>query len=171
MTNCDSCGANVDVNETVCPYCGSPIRKRVEAATGDSTYLVRQDADGLTHVSFGDGIAGRRPSTGTEIQTGYRRGTGLAGNVASGLVMKLDELYHQIRKVPDTKKGGSKDAGVVLLEALANMSDILSFYQDGISNEAHLDTDDRKRLSKMEKRVGSKLKDLSDFVRKSVPEH
>jgi ribosomal protein L32 len=169
MTSCDSCGGKVDANETVCPYCGSSIRKRVGADIGEKTYLLRQDADGLTHVRFGDGVQGRKPSTGTGIRAGYRSGGGSAGNVATGLVMKFEELYHQVRKVPDPKKGGSKDMGIVLVEALANMGDILSFYQDGIANEAQLDTDDRKRLSKMEKRVTPKLKDLIRFCEKASP--
>jgi ribosomal protein L40E len=84
-------------------------------------------------------------------------------------VTKLDELHHQIKKVPDSKRGGSKDNGVILLEAFATMGDILSFYQDGIANEAHLDTDDRKRVSRKEKRIESKLKDLIRFCEKANP--
>ncbi len=169
MVSCDSCGGNVDANVTVCPYCGSSIRRQVDASEGDRTFAVRQDSEGRSRISFGDGISGRTPTSGASIRSEYRAGGGSAGNIAAGLVMKMDELYHQIRKVPDPKKGGSKDAGVILLEAFATMSDILSFYQDGISNEAHLDTDDRKRLSNKGKRVEPKLKDLVRFCEKAIP--
>ncbi|MHA1908373.1 MAG: hypothetical protein ACW98Y_13825 [Candidatus Thorarchaeota archaeon] len=164
MASCDSCGGNIDANESVCPYCGASIMKWTEVHTGDRTYTARQDADGMTRVSFGDGKTGRRlPSGKDNVSSRYRAGTGSSGNVSAGLVTKLDELHHQIRRIPDPKHGGSKDMGVTLIEAFATMSDILSFYQDGISQEASLDTDDRKRLSKKENRVIPKLRELVHF--------
>ncbi len=170
MASCDSCGGNIDANETVCPYCGSSIRKQAEVSTGDRIYRTRQDADGMTQVSFGDGKTGSRPSSGKRnVRTQYRAGGGSAGNISGAIVTKLDELHQQIKRVPDPKRGGSKDAGIILVEALATMGDILSFYQDGIVNEAHLDTDDRKRLSKKENRVAPKLKDLVRFCEKANP--
>ena len=166
MTSCNSCGGSVDANETVCPYCSASLGKRVDMKPGDNSYRVTQDADGLSHVSFGDGVHGRKPSSGGGIQAGYRSGGGAAGNIASVLTLKLEALYHQIRKVPDPKKGGAKDAGGILIEALANMNDILSFYQEGISNEAYLETSERKSLSKTEKRAVPKLRELVRFCDK-----
>jgi hypothetical protein len=47
---------------------------------GDRVYVVRADADGKVTITFGDGVTGARPPTGSENVTAtYRVGIGLAG--------------------------------------------------------------------------------------------
>ncbi|MHA1930217.1 MAG: zinc ribbon domain-containing protein, partial [Candidatus Thorarchaeota archaeon] len=99
----------------------------------------------------------------------YRAGAGSTGNIAGGIERNLDKLHSQIRKIPKPKRKGSSDVGVLLLETLSTVNDLLSLYQDGVSREAQLDKDDRKRISKREKRVEPKLKELVRFCEKVEP--
>jgi len=181
MVNCEGCGASIDASENTCPYCGHVVSKKVEflskervqihsdtKRTGiherDSTYGVVRNEDGTSKVIFGDGVTGRRPSSGADIRAGYRAGAGASGNIPTGIVKKLDKLHDKIKKVPDPSKGkGSRDLGKDLIEAFSIMGDLLALYQSGIAQEAHLSTKDRDRVSKGEKRIIPKLRNLVYF--------
>lgn len=167
MVSCEGCGASIDANERACPYCGHVVVKRADAFQKDSACAVIRDEDGTSKIRFGDGVAGRRPSTGAGARSAYRSGAGSAGNVPKRIVEKLDKLYDKIKKVPDPSKGkGSKDLGRDLIEAFSVMGDLLALYQSGIAQEAYLDTKDRERVSKGEKKVIPKLRQLVHFCEK-----
>ncbi len=60
------------------------------AKPGDRAYVVRSDEQGRTTVQFGDGTSGARlPSGATNIRATYRKGMGVAGNVAPGALAQL----------------------------------------------------------------------------------
>jgi len=184
MTSCEGCGASIDANDNECPYCGYSVKKRVDirqaSRTHDSarervdirkdgrTYGVDRDADGSASVRFGDGQSGRRLSSGKgSVSSQYRHGAGSSGNISGKLVAKLDRLNHQIEKGPDlSRQQGSKDMGVALIEYFSTMGDLLSLYQDAVSRESHLDTNDRDRLSANEEKIRPKLRGIVTFCDK-----
>lgn len=174
MPNCDSCGAGIGTSDSECPYCGASVRKITTAKQSDmerpdKVYAVGQDAEGMTHIRFGDGQAGQRPTTGSGgISSTYQQGAGSQGNVPSEVIEeKLDRVTQKLDRVPDpSKQKGSKDAGIVLVETFAEIGDLVSAYQDRVSDEAHLSTNDRNRLSKKEERIRPKLKSMVAFCDK-----
>lgn len=67
---------------------------RCVAALGDAgpdarVYQLSQDAQGRARITFGDGVHGLRPPTGTDnITATYRVGAGPGGNVAAGSITR-----------------------------------------------------------------------------------
>jgi len=60
------------------------------SAPGDRVYEVTIDDDAVATVRFGDGIEGARPPSGDHnVRAQYRKGIGLAGNVAAGTITTL----------------------------------------------------------------------------------
>uniref|UniRef100_B0T4I8 Kelch repeat-containing protein n=1 Tax=Caulobacter sp. (strain K31) TaxID=366602 RepID=B0T4I8_CAUSK len=56
-----------------------------QAGPTDRSYQLTLDAQGRAQITFGDGVHGQRPSTGTDnITATYRIGAGSEGNVAAG---------------------------------------------------------------------------------------
>jgi hypothetical protein len=56
----------------------------------ERVYETETDDDGVTTVRFGDGVEGARPPSGDHnIRVTYRKGLGLAGNVAAGKLTNL----------------------------------------------------------------------------------
>jgi hypothetical protein len=61
-----------------------------ERAAGDRVYEVRIDDDARASLLFGEGVEGARPPSGDHnIRATYRKGVGLAGNVAGGKITNL----------------------------------------------------------------------------------
>jgi len=174
MPNCESCGAAIDTGDTECPYCGASVTQttvvhKSELERPEKVYTTATDADGNTHIRFGDGQTGHRPSSGSDnVSVTYRQGAGSQGNVPTGqIVEKLDQVNRHLDKIPDpSKHKGSRDEGVALVESMAAVGDLLSFYQSSVSRESHLSTDDRDRLSKKEERIRPKLKSMVAFCDK-----
>ncbi len=171
MTNCEGCGANIDANDKECPYCGHSVIQRTEAQTSTlenqgRIYGTTRDEDGNTHIHFGDGQTGRRPSSssGDHVTSQYRRGAGSQGSVHSKhLEEKLDYVNRQIERVPDlSEQDGSKDKGITLIESMSAIGDLLSFYQSNVSHEAYLGSS-RERLSQKEEKIRPKLKSIVTF--------
>ncbi|MBD3407544.1 MAG: hypothetical protein GF411_15615 [Candidatus Lokiarchaeota archaeon] len=160
MVSCEGCGANIDENDSECPYCGHVGSGKKTDTTSttmsdDRTFaVVRGDGD-TTHIRFGDGVTGRRPrSSGT--RTSYRHGGGIASTVK-----KIEHLDQTITRGQHAlERGKEKDAGVKMVEAFATLSDLLSVYQDQVSHEGHLSTEESDRLSAKEKRVKPKVQSL-----------
>jgi len=169
MPNCDSCGAGIDIGDTECPYCGASIIQKTTAQTStiersDGTYVARMDDEGKLHIQFGDGQTGARPSSGgTSAQ--YRYGAGSRGNVAVSYVEeKLDNAAQYLDRIPDSNKHkGTRDEGVIMIESLSALGDLLSVYQNKASSEAHLSTDDQDRISKKEEKIRHKLESIVRF--------
>ncbi len=165
MTSCKGCGANIDANDKECPYCGHSVIHRTEAQTSTlenqgKIYGTNRDEDGNTHIQFGDGQTGSRLSSGRDnVASQYRQGAGSSGNLHKQLEVKLD----QIERIPDPlKHKESKDLGVTLMESLSALGDLISDYQDSVSQEAYLNVD-RERLSKKEEKIRPKLKSIVTF--------
>ena len=170
MVSCEGCGGDLDAGVRECPYCGRSVVQRVDDQkrtfeSHGSTYGTSQDEEGSTHIQFGDGLTGARPSSGDGVSVHYRQGAGSQGNVASErLEERLDQVSRQLEKVPDPSKHmGSKDVGVALLDSISSVGDLLSFYQSSVSREAHLSSGDRDRLSAKEERVKPKLRAMMAF--------
>lgn len=169
MPNCDSCGAGIDPGDTECPYCGASILQKTTAQTStmgssDSTFGTRMDDDGSTHIHFGDGKTGARPQSG-DISSQYRQGAGTQGNGAAIIVEeKLDNAAQYLDRIPDSNKHkGTRDEGVIMIESLSALGDLLSVYQSKVSSEAYLSTEDQDRISKKEERVRHKLESIVRF--------
>jgi hypothetical protein len=170
MVSCEGCGGEFDAGVRECPYCGRSVVQRAEDEKRtfegqERTYGASQDDEGFTHVQFGDGHTGARPSSGGGVSGHYRQGAGSQGNVASErLEEKLDQVNRQLEEVPDPSKHmGSKDVGVALLESISTVGDLMSSYQSSISRESHLSSSDRDRLSKKEEKVKPKLRSMVTF--------
>jgi hypothetical protein len=83
----------------------------------DRHFTVSDDGTGGPTVTFGDGTSGARlPTDATVITVTYRTGAGSEGNA------------------PDA------DSAITLVETVAFIADVLSRYQDAVSNEAYLET-------------------------------
>lgn len=66
------------------------VRNMAFAAAADRSFVTRTGDDGKTTVTFGDGVHGRRLSTGAaNVVARYRNGIGSPGNVAAGQVSLL----------------------------------------------------------------------------------
>jgi len=66
------------------------VRNMAFAAAKDRSFVTRTGDDGKTTVTFGDGVHGRRLSTGAaNVVARYRNGIGSPGNVAAGQVSLL----------------------------------------------------------------------------------
>jgi len=66
------------------------VRNMAFAAAKDRSFVTRTGDDGKTTVTFGDGVHGRRLSTGAaNVAARYRNGIGSPGNVAAGQVSLL----------------------------------------------------------------------------------
>jgi hypothetical protein len=127
---------------------------------------MERDTEGSSHIHFGDGQIGHRPGSGsTGISASYRQGVGSQGNVPSKVLEeKLDRVARKLDRFPDSSKRKiSKDEGIALVDSVSALSDMLSFYQSSVSNEAHLSTDDRSRISVKEEKIKPKLRSMIDF--------
>jgi hypothetical protein len=61
-----------------------------DMAAGTRTYFTEEDHDGVTSVTFGDGVHGSRVPTGpSNVKAVYRSGIGAAGNVLAGKISQL----------------------------------------------------------------------------------
>jgi len=56
-------------------------------------YTTATDENNITYIVFGDGVSGRIPPTGVSIYATYRIGGGSVGNVATGLIQYIIEIY------------------------------------------------------------------------------
>jgi hypothetical protein len=81
-----------------------------DSEPADPHYTVQLTEDGYLRIGFGDGEHGRRLPTGTNnVVVTYRTGTGLAGNVPAGSLVKPVKPHVLIDKVrqPLTASGGN----------------------------------------------------------------
>ena len=83
-----------------------------ESGPSDRVYTVRLDDQGIATLQFGDGVNGARPPTGQEnVKATYRKGTGLAGQVAAGQLSLILTPVLGIRSVTNPEPAaGAEDA-------------------------------------------------------------
>ena len=102
----------------------APVPTLARCGPQEPCYVVRVGDDGAATLVFGDGRTGRRPPIGARVEARYRRGGGETGNAATGR---------------------SGDPSEALLDAWAQIDDLLSQYQERIASEGYLETDTERR--------------------------
>ena len=77
---------------------------------------------------------------------------------------KLDNAAQYLDRIPDASKHkGTRDEGVIMIESLSALGDLLSVYQNKVSDEARLSTEDHDRITKKEERIRRKLEGMVRF--------
>ena len=61
----------------------------IDSAAGSADFTVSRDADGYTHIRFGDGTNGACPPTGSPIVITYLETLGAAGNMGRNVITDL----------------------------------------------------------------------------------
>lgn len=96
-----------------------------DSGPADPHYTVRMTEDSGIELAFGDGRNGRRLPTGVNnVRLAWRAGTGLAGNLASGRLVKAarpNPLIEAVRQ-PLPATGGNDMEGVESMRATAPAS-------------------------------------------------
>ncbi|HAX20739.1 MAG TPA: putative baseplate assembly protein [Hydrogenophaga sp.] len=92
-----------------------------QASPGARVYQTRQDDDGLTTVEFGDGVEGARlPSGQSNVRARYRKGLGVAGNVAAGQLTTLLSRPLGVSEVVNPEPATGGEDGELLERAREN---------------------------------------------------
>jgi hypothetical protein len=117
------------------------VRNMAFAAAVDRSFVTRTADDGKTTVTFGDGVHGRRLSTGAaNVVARYRNGIGSPGNVAAGQVSLLASRPLGVKDVinplpasggadPETRDQarGNVPLAVMALDRLVSVPDYANF--------------------------------------------
>ncbi|NWF44497.1 putative baseplate assembly protein [Hydrogenophaga sp. D2P1] len=92
-----------------------------QASPDARVYQTRQDDDGLTTVEFGDGVEGARlPSGQSNVRARYRKGLGVAGNVAAGQLTTLLSRPLGVSEVVNPEPATGGEDGELLERAREN---------------------------------------------------
>ena len=92
-----------------------------QASPDARVYQTRQDDDGLTTVEFGDGVEGARlPSGQSNVRARYRKGLGVAGNVAAGQLTTLLSRPLGVSEVVNPEPATGGEDGELLERARDN---------------------------------------------------
>ncbi|MDG5976470.1 hypothetical protein H010_14481 [Hydrogenophaga taeniospiralis CCUG 15921] len=92
-----------------------------QASPAARVYQTRQDDDGLTTVEFGDGVEGARlPSGQSNVRARYRKGLGVAGNVAAGQLTTLLSRPLGVSEVVNPEPATGGEDGELLERAREN---------------------------------------------------
>jgi len=87
------------INNTVQVTIGGVSYNRVQylidAGSYDPVFTTFTNAEGLTYITFGDGVSGRIPPSGVQIYATYRTGGGAVGNVAANLINNIIKVPGQ----------------------------------------------------------------------------
>jgi hypothetical protein len=81
-----------------------------DSGPADPHYTVRITEEGYLTLGFGDGNNGRRLPTGTNnVKVSFRKGSGLAGNLAAGSLTKIGKRHPRVAAVrqPFAATGGN----------------------------------------------------------------
>jgi len=87
----------------------------------DPHFVVEPDDAGVAWLRFGDGTHGRRPASGTQFGATYRIGTGGAGNVGAGTLVRIvtdDPAIVGVRQ-PLQASGGTEPESIASVRAKA----------------------------------------------------
>ncbi len=92
-----------------------------QASPAARAYQTSQDDDGLTTVEFGDGVEGARlPSGQSNVRARYRKGLGVAGNVAAGQLTTLLSRPLGVSEVVNPEPATGGEDGELLERAREN---------------------------------------------------
>ena len=81
------------INDSASVLIGTVTYNRVEYLIDynsyDPVFTIYTDAEGISYVTFGDGVSGRIPPISSQIYVTYRVGGGVVGNVASNTIKNI----------------------------------------------------------------------------------
>lgn len=78
-----------------------------DSGPADAHYTVRMTEDGFLTVAFGDGVNGRRLPTGlNNLRVKFRQGTGIAGNLPAGSLLKPVKPHRLVDSVEQPLAAG-----------------------------------------------------------------
>ena len=90
VSSADASGAASTLEVRVNDLLWQEVATLFDRSPDARVYVTHTDDDGRTTVQFGDGISGARLPTGVEnVRAVYRKGSGVAGNVAAGKLTTL----------------------------------------------------------------------------------
>jgi hypothetical protein len=96
-------------------------RSLYRAAPSARAYRTLQDDDGNTKIEFGDGIEGARlPGGESNVRARYRKGIGVAGNVAAGKLTTLLSRPLGVAEAVNPEAASGGEDGETLARARAN---------------------------------------------------
>jgi hypothetical protein len=88
------------INNTVQVTVGGVSYNRVEylidSGSYDPVFTTFTNSEGITYITFGDGVSGRIPPSGVQIYATYRTGGGTVGNVSTGLIKNIIKVPGQV---------------------------------------------------------------------------
>jgi baseplate J-like protein len=74
----------------------SPQADLLESSAVANDFVVETEFDGTTRLRFGDGVNGRRPTSGAQFSADYRVGNGTAGNIGAQALFHILALDARI---------------------------------------------------------------------------
>jgi len=81
------------INDSVGVLVGIVTYQRVEYLIDynsyDPVFTIYTDAEGISYITFGDGVSGRIPPISSQVYATYRIGGGVVGNVASNTIKNI----------------------------------------------------------------------------------
>ncbi len=105
-----SAGVRADLAVAVADETWTQVANLKDASATDAHYQVRIDEDGYASIQFGDGRNGRRlPTGGNNVRVSFRQGSGAAGNIDAGSLVKLVKPHPLLDSVvqPIASSGGA----------------------------------------------------------------
>lgn len=76
----------------------TPVGGFAESGAYDTVYTAEQDGQGVTWISFGDGVNGQIPRPNAVVRVVYKIGVGAAGNVAANTITKLRDVITDVNE-------------------------------------------------------------------------
>jgi len=105
-----SSGVSAAVEVSVAGETWTQVGSLKDSGPSDAHYQVRCDQDGKAEIQFGDGRHGRRlASGGNNVRISFRQGSGAAGNLDAGCLVKLVKPHALLDSVaqPLAASGGA----------------------------------------------------------------
>jgi len=103
-------GVRADITVRVEDRAWQQVANLRDSGPADAHYAVRMTEDGYLAIELGDGRHGRRlPTGGNNVRISFRVGTGLAGNLAAGSLVKAARPHRLVKSVrqPLAATGGN----------------------------------------------------------------
>lgn len=100
------------------------VENFIDSLPQDRHYTAELNEDGETIISFGDGVTGMRPVYNSIIETSYRYGGGIKGNLSAGklntLVVQNDDIESLTNEIEATGGSDYEDLEKVRTQAPKN---------------------------------------------------
>jgi Baseplate J-like protein len=102
---------NNTVQVTVGGVSYNRVQYLIDAGSYDPVFTTFTNSEGITYITFGDGVSGRIPPSGVQIYATYRTGDGAMGNVAANLVKNIIKTPGQTTPIGLTVYNSSAATG------------------------------------------------------------